>query len=1159
MRPHQPIARTKASGMARARMLIKAKLGWLDGHPCMSEGPHAGTWIVVPEDERPVERLVLGREHLRRATYAAGKLRGEFPRALPKLVGNVDTWHAAVTGVLEALKLWVHHGQPPPAELFETELHTRAARARARALRQQHPALRGLVNGLSWVLATRAQLAPKALAWIEREAAALEGMHACMDPETAAPLGIQLVHLALALGPKPLAPLVRLLGEPLAYQVPTHGAAELSKQAQAAIEQAGRELPPEPGVQLPGALVHATQWLLTSDPAVAKRWLALLERCEPGPLLPAWNEWWPPMRKLAGSGHAIRNHEEEGPARKQRLATIRRQLLTHRELIPGELPLGSLVEALRPLAEPGFEPTHAAAYRVLGRLPGPELAILRAGLLLDWSYLHATPQPWWAPRRMPLLLRAFDEHLRARPITSARLAPWLSDARGFAARGRGGSALQQDLLDDDLETADIGRFFQALRWLETHEPELPLDEVARPMVRLLEALHDGELAARLANELYRAKHHDAWTEHATLRAAWWACAPDSASFPAVVRALERIQAETGLSPWSLVEGMGTALGRGPLPLLRELLLDEDLGPLVGCGRKLAVLHALGQPLRPAAASTTPNREWIAAYPAALHDDLAWLCEQSDQAESLAAKLLRSIHHGATAIDDERRAIEAMLPSATPERAKALQARLATLAHRRAVPAPSPSPAKLERLRAKLRRRGALARLEALEAAADAVLPTAVAEELALPHAAVDSAHNAQRGSPSTLPAWALEERVLAILVPLHKQPTQIRRLARTIIQARAGAPPWDLREHPANAAFLAMLRERGLDPAPWLDGIGTIEVAQGEQRMRLALEDDPLELFHMGRHFGTCLSPGQCNFFSVFANTADVNKRVLYARDARGTVVGRRLYCLTQEGALLAFHAYCHDAGNGFAEASADFARRLAKAIGTVVVGRGSVPRLLAPDWYDDGPVDIAGQFDMLAEGSSFRDALLRVPPAELPALLAQVFGKPKLDEVLAPMVLALPELAGRLELARPLVALVQHPERLPLPACQLLVALLTQAGAAAEAGALLAEPMATALQQQHREHHWMAYDALHELAGLAPRRTLELLRRTRDRGVRSWDAEPQIERLLAAGMAMEALRRPVQAIRIYRRAGDAHGYDGHKRLAWERLAALDPSAGSRP
>jgi hypothetical protein len=1129
MRPLAPTS-TKAAGLARARMLMKAKLGWLAGYP----SPHG--WIVVPEEgDRPGETLVLTRDHLRRATYTAAKLRGEFPRALPKLVGNVDAWHAAVSEVLAALKPWVHHGDAPPAELFHTEIHSRTARARARALREQHPALRGLVDALSWVLATRAAAAPKALAWVEREAMALRVAHEHLDPETAGTLSVRCVYLAAAVGPKALAPLMRLIGEPTGYQVPTHAVVEHCQATQTMIEQAGRERPIEPGVELPAALTEAVRWLLAQDPATAKRWLALLERCDLPPLLLAWNEWWPPMRKLIASGHAIRNHEDETPQRKQRLAALRRQLLAHRERIPGELKLPELLEALQPLAESGFAEGHAPACRVLGRLSHPELASLRAGLVIGWSHLHRTPPSWLNPRRLPLLLRGLDEHLRDRPVTPARLAPWRETASRFAARGRGGHSLDQDLLEDELEAADIGRFFQALRWLETHAPELALDAVADAVVRQLEAVHDAELSARLVVELHRAKHHDKWLSATTLRAAWQVCTPEPGGYARIVRALERIEGETGLSPTSLTDGMGAVLGQG-LPLLRELLLDEDLGPLVKCGRKLAVLHALGDALHPAPRPSASGREWIAAYPTALHGDLVWLCDQTPQAEPLAAKLLRSIHHGTDAIDDERRAIEGLLPQAPPERRQALQARLHTLERRRSAPPPTPSPEKLERLRDKLRRRGGLARLEALESAADMVLPGAVARELGLPFA----------------PPWALEDRVLALLVPLRREAPATRGLARTLMRARAGAPPWDLREHPANATFLAMLRKRGIDPAPWLDGIGTIEVGQGTARMKLSLEDDPLEVFHMGRCFGTCLSPGQCNFFSVFANAADINKRVLYARDAHGGVLGRRLLCLTQDGAVLAFHAYCHDAGAGFEETSADFARQLARTMGTVVVGRATVPCLVAPAWYDDGPVDIAGQFDALKDGSSFRQALAQVPAEGLPGLLATAFTQAKLDEVLAPMVLALPELAERSELALALLALVHHPEHLPLQGCQQLARLLIRAGDCTTAAELLAEPMAAALWQQHREHRWMDFGAIEELASLAPSRALELLRRTRERGTRGWEAETQPERLLTAGVAMEALRRPAQAIRLYRRATATDGVEAYKQQARKRLAALE-------
>jgi hypothetical protein len=103
---------------------------------------------------------------------------------------------------------------------------------------------------------------------------------------------------------------------------------------------------------------------------------------------------------------------------------------------------------------------------------------------------------------------------------------------------------------------------------------------------------------------------------------------------------------------------------------------------------------------------------------------------------------------------------------------------------------------------------------------------------------------------------------------------------------------------------------------------------------------------------------------------------------------------------------------------------------------------------------------------------------------------------------------------------------------------------------------MVAALWQQHREHRWIGFDALDDLARLAPSRALALLRRTRERGIRSWEAEPQVERLLAAGTAMEALRRPAQAMRLYRLGAQAAcGDDSLKRLAVVRLAALDPTA----
>jgi hypothetical protein len=60
----------------------------------------------------------------------------------------------------------------------------------------------------------------------------------------------------------------------------------------------------------------------------------------------------------------------------------------------------------------------------------------------------------------------------------------------------------------------------------------------------------------------------------------------------------------------------------------------------------------------------------------------------------------------------------------------------------------------------------------------------------------------------------------------------------------------------------------------------------------------------MGNLFGTCLSADGSNAHAAVAAAVEVNKRVLYLRDARGRVHGRRLLALTREGELLGFHSY---------------------------------------------------------------------------------------------------------------------------------------------------------------------------------------------------------------------------------------------------------------
>ncbi|MEM9455131.1 MAG: hypothetical protein AAGF11_13200 [Myxococcota bacterium] len=1143
MRPHSP-GNTRASGLARARMLMKSKLGWLEGYP-----DHEG-WTVVPDEgERGVERLTLDRNHLRRATYTAAKLRGEFPRAMPRLVGDVDAWHEAVSEVLAALKPWVHRDEPPPRELYSAGLFSRTVSGRARTLAREHPSLHPLVDALSWVLATRASRAPKYLAWILREAEALEVVFDKLLPAKALPLALRCAHLAVSLGPKSLRPLMQLLGDPTAYDAPLRGAREYMQQTQAVFNRKGSpgRLPSPP---MPRLLESIDTWvhrLLTMERTNAKRFLQLLGWCDLGPLAQAMSQWWPEAIRVASRAHGVRVHMDESRARMIRLGRLRHEHEALNQSVPPELRLAGLTEALTVASGSGFVDCFAPAGRILLRLPGSSRAAIRCGLLMQWVHYRGDDS-WGAPRRLPRLLRAYSSYLAAisEDSTIEFLVPWHGNVARIASSGEISYSKIYELLDDeDHQTRDIQCFFEALDSINEDAPSLDGSVLFSVLLATIEVVHDAELAAKLCLALM---HHDPskrWYNIGELRVAFALCEANLESFARLVEALDSINddIELELDLDTLVGALKSAFG-DDLDLLRSLVLDDDRGPLLACGRKLAVLDALEHPLHLDPPTTRPDRAWLQDYPPQLHDALIWLCGITPRAPAIAAKVLRSVRRNRASVEAELRAVEQMLLQATAERRQHLEKRCETLQSRLEQPPPSPSEAKLDRLGVKLRRRGGLAQLERIDRAADEQLTAAVAGSLGL--------------DPAT--PWLEDERLLMLLVPLWEESKATQKLARAILKRRAAPPPWDLREHPANAAFIESLRARKLDPGPWLDGsggldgVGEMTVKHKGQRITLRLEDDPLEIFHMGRHFGTCLSPGHCNFFSVFVNAADINKRVLYARDAQGRVLGRRLLCLTAQGAIVAFNCYAHDSSWDLDKHSTAFVLRLAEAMGTVVVSRGTVPTLVAREWYDDGSVDIAGQFGELEEGSDFRTALDTVPPEGLAALVARTFGRAKVDEILAPMLVALPELAARPVLAASLLPLLRHPARLPTASCVVYARMLAQAGAVDRVRSLFVEPLVNALHRSHREQEWMDPDIVEFLARCAPSRALQLLRKTRGRGVRSWDDEERVERLIAASIAMETLRRPGQALRLCRLAVDASNKNrSHMgRVARRRLKQLE-------
>lgn len=169
-----------------------------------------------------------------------------------------------------------------------------------------------------------------------------------------------------------------------------------------------------------------------------------------------------------------------------------------------------------------------------------------------------------------------------------------------------------------------------------------------------------------------------------------------------------------------------------------------------------------------------------------------------------------------------------------------------------------------------------------------------------------------------------------------------------------GDRTWRERQ-PANAAFLEGLRARGVDVAAWLGAHPRVHSCEGAHggAVRLALEPDPLAVLQMGNYFDTCLSVGGCNVFSTVANACELNKRVVFARDGAGRVVGRQLIAVAESGGLVGFSVYASlqdpKANSALRRAFAAYVEEFATLCRLERVDEGVVPILFAEDWYDDG------------------------------------------------------------------------------------------------------------------------------------------------------------------------------------------------------------------
>lgn len=305
------------------------------------------------------------------------------------------------------------------------------------------------------------------------------------------------------------------------------------------------------------------------------------------------------------------------------------------------------------------------------------------------------------------------------------------------------------------------------------------------------------------------------------------------------------------------------------------------------------------------------------------DRFLTLAGQAGRTELLPAAL-RGDFERESRTERERRFLAAL-----PEPTERQRARLAHLA--------SAPPSNPRRTRARIRRR-----IDDLSAE---VYRTALDQQI------LDLLHRAFRIRPAKLDgAW---RDAVRFYLATHRNHELLRELLHHATE-HPGAPI-DRGRHEARA-WLERAASR-IDVEAWL-APRRRSVAIGGRPHTIAVEQDPLQVLRMGIPFSTCLSiQDGSNAAATVINAFDVNKQVLYLRNANDVIVGRQLIAISEAFGLLTYQVYLSEQQDTeeAEEAFFELCLEIARDTGATLTTGGAPEQLHEGFWYCDAPEAIAG------------------------------------------------------------------------------------------------------------------------------------------------------------------------------------------------------------
>ena len=975
MQPADKNRRKIKSGVARARLLIKRDLSWMPGYPLELYDNISGRTVrwqpATLSGSQPSKPVTLTSEHLRKAQMTVSKLQHRFPRALPKIVDSVDDWSRRTDIVLELLKSFIHDGQAfsvndaLASDVFPTRWVNRLSKLRA-----ARPLLEKILDSVAFLGITDLQSPDRLqLQWFDKHARELELL--VQHAENPCIRSLRFYAVRESLPPGMLEILVRCETDPAIkacqWKHPEEWLRELRSELKKAVDQNEFVIPvQEQGPTLAGLIKSIFDQICLLRPKQQRLRLRLLQL----------------LLDEDDLNRIVSNHERATEAGTHCRKLLKRLQSGHAPA-PSKFARKTIVSSVGIndglIQEIGWATSLGNRLEKLFETPESEVQLwtdLVAAIPTDhlqlqgelfFRFVRHAGHSWTNRHEYVHVVKQLVKLIKRRGVAPTLLNHWsdyVSDLRP-----------NYEFLDETSRELEGHRQIAArtVRLLELviYDRKLSIgNQLLTSLVEFAKASDDNELCTNLIMHLADEAEDSFSCQDIKLAILF------GDSVQQIARVLRTLSED--------YERTQTA------ETLKSLAADPVLKAIVA--KRLAInqtaeLQRLANIVSVSTEKTLPKREccsssslWIDEYPTELHPSLHQLIEATPDAEDIADRILGKAFPSASKLQQQINAIADKLAGQLPA---------------------GTDTARMERRLQNLRRRQ-----ESVEPVSSHIQTKLIGKIIARAELEILERYT-QQCQRSTLASLKSQFDISTISKELFQPPLDqvlaqinqlnkpMRDLGRRLLFETLSRTTRNFDDEPANLAFRDQMEQAGIRMEPWLsDQVKHTATTADGSSYGLAFTRDVVDFLLMGFHFGTCLSPDSCNFFSTVANAVDLNKRVVYGKTEDGRIIGRCLLVLSDTGKILSYHRYSHDAKDGFTAAVDAFAKQLAVEMRTTLASTGNVTKLVANRWYDDGPIQTNQRKDALHGDSGILAHLLReYPISEVFPQLVKEVGRVEIEQ----------------------------------------------------------------------------------------------------------------------------------------------------------------------